>query len=175
MVLDTLTSSDRVELLELYARSVMLLDLGRCTEWADLFAPDAVVRCADARDPDARDPCAIQQFQGHDELLTLGRRLMSGEFDIALGSVAPPLRCRHLLSNITLFGEGPHHASAFAYVTVISIGGIEPPRWMASGYCDRLRKCPAGWRFENRRFDADGGAIAAFCAKQSLIAPTVTS
>jgi hypothetical protein len=39
MVLDALSISDRVNLLELYARSVMLIELGRPREWAELFAP----------------------------------------------------------------------------------------------------------------------------------------
>src|ERR1700730_11005621 len=50
-----------------------------------------------------------------------------------------------------------------------SVGGAEPPRWLASGiFRDRLRKCPVGWCFKSRRFDADGAAVAALCMERSL-------
>src|SRR6267154_464504 len=71
MEIDSLTPYDRVQLLEVYARSVMLLELGRCTEWADLFLPQALVRCAGASEQ------APVEFKGRDALLALGRRLMS--------------------------------------------------------------------------------------------------
>ena len=45
MWLDTLNTADRVNLLELYARSVMLIELGRAADWVDLFDPYALVRC----------------------------------------------------------------------------------------------------------------------------------
>jgi SnoaL-like protein len=156
MMLDSLTPYDRVQLLEVYARSVMLLELGRCAEWADLFLPQALVRC-----PGTGDNASVQ-FKGRDELLVLGRRLMLGEFDVAAGRLVPPLRCRHLLNNITLFGGEPQGASGYAFLTVTTVGGREPPRWLASGkYSDRLRRCAAGcWRFESRTFIPDTAASA---------------
>ena len=36
-----------------------------------------------------------------------------GEFEIAVGRLVPPLRCRQVLSNITLFGAEAGHASAY--------------------------------------------------------------
>ena len=151
MILDSLTALDRVQLLEVYARSVMLLDLGRCAEWADLFLPDALVRCT------CTDARASTQFKGREELLALGRRLMLGEFDLAVGRLVPPLRCRHLLSNITLFESERRGASGYAFLTVTTVGGPEPGRRLASGkYLDRLHKSAAGcWRFASRTFIAD--------------------
>jgi hypothetical protein len=156
MVLDSLTPYDRVQLLEVYARSVMLLELGRCAEWVDLFFPEALVRCAGAS---GQSPV---EFKGSTALLGLGQRLMRGEFDIAAGRIVPPLRCRHVLSNITLFGQEARRASGYAFLTVTTIGGREPPRWVASGrYSDTLFRCPAAcWRFESRTFIPDTAASA---------------
>ena len=166
MITEWLSTADRVQLLEVYARSVMLLELGRCTEWVDLFLPQALVRCAGAR---GQTPI---EFKGRDELLVLGRRLMCGEFDIAAGSNVPPLRCRNILSNITLFGNEARRAAGYAFLTVTTIGGREPPRWLASGaYSDRLFKCPAGsWRFESRMFIADGAEGAVLSANHAVTA-----
>src|SRR5436190_17246504 len=102
VVLDSLSAGDRAQLLELYARSIMLLELGRCADWGDLFAPGALVRCA------GNGGKAPIEFKGRDQLLALARRLIQGEFDLALGPLAPPLRCRHLLSSISLFGAEDH-------------------------------------------------------------------
>jgi hypothetical protein len=170
MVLESLTAYDRVQLLEIYARSVMLLELGRCAEWVDLFFPDARVRCAGGL---SQSPV---EFKGRNALLGLGQRLMRGEFDIAIGSLAPPMHYRHTLTNITLFGQESRHATGYAFLTVTTIGGAEPPRWLASGrYSDRLHKCPAGcWRFESRTFTPDA-AITACGADQPVTAPAVAA
>jgi hypothetical protein len=50
MVLDTLSVADRVNLLELYARSVMLIELGRIKEWSELFALEGWARCESPRE-----------------------------------------------------------------------------------------------------------------------------
>ena len=156
MDIDSLTPYDRVQLLEVYARSVMLLELGRCTEWADLFLPQAFLRCAGTSEE------APVEFKGRDSLVALSRRLMVGEFDVAAGRLTPPLRTRQALSNITLFGDGARHASGYAFVTVTTVGDAEPPRWLGAGkYSDRLHRCPAGrWRFESRTFIPDSAAAA---------------
>jgi hypothetical protein len=166
VILDSLTPYDRVQLLEVYARSVMLLELGRCAEWVDLFSPHAVIQC-----PGTGEHAGVQ-FKGREELLALGRRLVLGEFDVAVGRLVPPLRCRHLLSNITLFESERRGASGYAFVTVTTVGGPEPPRWLASGkYADRLHRCGSGcWQFESRTFTPDR-AIAAYSADQPLKAP----
>ncbi len=184
MWLDTLTASDRVNLLELYSRSIMLLELGRCHDWVDLFEPSARVRCsgpADSTRPaDGTHPAdrasaecsrVLRQFRGRAELLELARRMISGELDLAAGPLNPPVRCRHTLSNLSLFGEGVDGATGYAHLTVTSVGGAEPPRWLASGiYRDTLRKCGAGcWQFETRVLTAD--SLAACDAAQPAASP----
>src|SRR5262249_30083921 len=96
MWLDTLNTADRVNLLELYGRSVMLIELGRAEEWVTLFEPHALVRCTGGS----------RQFQGRAELLKIARRMIAGEFDLAAGVMTPPLHCRHTLTDISLFSHG---------------------------------------------------------------------
>jgi hypothetical protein len=128
-----------------------LAELGRCAECVDLFVRDARVSCGGTSEE------AAVEFKDRDALLDLGRRIMSGEFDVGAGRLVPPLRTRHVLSNITLFGEKTGHASGYSFLTVSTVGGTEAPRWLASGrYSDRLCRCSAGcWRFESRTFVSD--------------------
>ena len=146
MWLDTLSTADRVNLLELYARSVMLLELGRANEWVELFEPSALLRSGS------------QHFKGRAELLELGRRMIAGEFDLAAGPLTPPVRSRHTLSDLSLFGQGTDGATGFAHLTVSSSGGgAGAPRWLVTGmYSDKLRRCGGGcWQFESRVLTLD--------------------
>jgi hypothetical protein len=153
MVLDSLSGADRAQLHELYARSVMLLEFGRIDQWAELFEPQATLRCFHTKG----ESVVQHQFKGRDELLSLGLRIVNAQFDVALGAIESTSRCRHLLSNVCFFEEGLHGASGYAYVLVTSVSRTEP-RWLASGvYFDRLTKCGSGcWRFASRSFTADG-------------------
>ena len=139
MWLDTLNTADRVNLLELYGRSVMLLELGRAAEWADLFASHALLRC-----------CS-QQFKGRAELLNLARRMIEGEFDLAVGHLTAPARCRHTLSDVCLFASGEAGAEGFAHLNVFA-ADVSAPRLLFSGmYSDQLSRCGTGcWQFVSR-------------------------
>jgi SnoaL-like domain len=158
--LDTLNTADRVHLLELYGRSVILLELGRASEWVDLFAPHAVVRCGS------------RQFKERAELLNLARRTMAGEFDLALGPLTPPVHCRHTLSDVSLFADGVAGASGFAHLTISAVGDTGAPRWLASGmYSDKLSRCGSGcWRFDSRVLTS-GGAVTLQPAQQVSVVP----
>jgi len=147
--LDTLNTADRVNLLELYGRSVMLLELGRAADWVELFDPYALVRCAGG----------ARQFKGRTELLEFARQMIAGEFDLAAGVMTPPSHCRHTLTDISLFSDGATGgATGYAHLTVTAAGGAGSPRWLASGmYSDRLHRCGTGcWRFESRILRVDG-------------------
>jgi hypothetical protein len=153
MWLDTLNTADRVNLLELYGRSVMLIELGRAAEWVELFEPHALVRCARGS----------QQFKGRAELLGIARRMIAGEFDLAAGLLTPPSHCRHTLTDISLFSDGAQGmAKGYAHLAVTAAGDSGSPRWLASGmYTDRLRKCHGGcWLFECRVLTVDSTAPA---------------
>jgi hypothetical protein len=158
MVLDSLTTSDRVNLLELYARSVMLIELARCTEWAELFLPQGSIVCEAHSGPTGRS------FKGRDQLVELCRQMIAGEFDLTVGALTPPKCCRRVLSDISLFAHGQSAALGFAHLTVTSISGQEPPRWIASGlFRDLLNKSGSGcWRFENRTYVPEGAATRTF-------------
>lgn len=148
MWLDTLNTADRVNLLELYGRSVMLIELGRADEWVDLFEPYALVRSSDGS----------HQFKGRAELLKVARRMITGEFDLTVGPMAPPLHCRHTLTDISLFSDGVQgNAKGYAHLAVTAAGGAGAPRWLASGmYSDQLRRCGGGcWLFETRVLTVD--------------------
>jgi len=140
MWLDTLHTADRVNLLELYGRSVMLLELGRATEWVDLFASQALLRCGS------------QQFKGRADLLNLAQRMIEGEFDFAVGSLTAPARCRHTLSDVCLFASGEAGATGFAHLSVFAGDAVGTPRLLFSGmYSDQLSRCGTGcWQFVSR-------------------------
>jgi len=145
MVLDILTAADRVNLLELYARSSMLLDLGRCQEWTDLFEAGAVVRCSAGR-----------QFRGHDELLKLARDTVEGRCSLALVPMSSPVRCRHVLSNVSPFAEGNRKALGYAYLSVGRKGDLTARQVAAGVYFDQLWRSASGcWRFSSRLFTSD--------------------
>jgi hypothetical protein len=155
VVLDSLTADDRAQLQELYARSVVLLEFGRCKEWVTLFEPQAVLRCVQS----ASGPHVEYQFRGHEELRQVGERITRRQFDVAVGQPPPAGRLRHMISDVCLFREGTGHALGIAQVAVLLIGG-GAPRWYATGtYADRFTRCLSGcWRFASRCFTADGVA-----------------
>lgn len=157
MVLDTLSASDRVNLLELYSRSAMLLELARPEEWTELFEPLGAITVTTA---DAA-PSTLE-FRGRSELLALARRMTSGEYDLAAGLLSPRVKCHHTLANICLYSHG-RGAAGYAHLTVTCGGGSEPPRWLASGlYADQLTRCSSGcWRFRARTYVASSSLTAA--------------
>jgi hypothetical protein len=109
VVLDSLTASDRVNVLELYAGSVMLLELKRATEWAELFEPHAVLTCG-AGDAD-------KKIAGREQLLEVARRMIAGEFDVVAGVLAPTVRCRRVLTDISLYTDKRGgHAKGYAHL-----------------------------------------------------------
>ena len=155
MVLDSLSAGDRANLREVYARSAMLLDLGQCEAWADLFETHAIVRGTGGT-------AAASQFSGRPALLKLARDTFEGRFNLALGSLSPAVRCHHVLSNVCLYTDGTHHARAYAHLLVTTRGGHEAPRWLAAGiFSDRLSKCGSGcWRFQSRTLTLNGTGVA---------------
>jgi SnoaL-like domain len=161
VVLDSLSTADRVNLLELYARSVMLIELGRTREWAELFVPEGWATCESPLDESLKRP-----FKGRAQLLDLARQMAAGEFDLTTGRLTPVTRCRRVLTDISLFAEGSGSALGFAHLTVTSMATREPPRWIASGrYHDRLGRNASGCcQFNSRTFIADDCAAAVVSA-----------
>lgn len=156
MVLDSLTAADRANLVEVYARSAMLLDLGQCEAWADLFEARAVLRVLGPA-------AALGEFSGRTEFLKLARDTFEGRFNLALGPLSTPVRCHHILSNVCLYSDGAHIALGCAHLLVTTRGEPEPHRPLAAGiYSDQFFKCGAGcWRFQSRTLTLDGAGVAA--------------
>jgi hypothetical protein len=152
MVLDSLSGADRANLQELYARSVMLLDLGRSEEWVNLFDSRATLECVTP--PGNTAPI---RFTGREELLRLARNTIAGTFSLALGALDPPISCHHILSNICLYCDASRNVHGYAHLLVTSRSGTQPPRWLAAGILtDRLYKCASGcWLFASRSFSTD--------------------
>jgi hypothetical protein len=109
------------------------------------------------------DSVVNREFKGREELLRLGRQIVNGQLDIALGGSEPTARCRHLLSKVCLFEEGSRGVSGHAHLLVVSLRSSEP-RYLASGvYFDRLTKCGSNcWRYASRSFTADGVSAVEF-------------
>jgi hypothetical protein len=152
VIIDALSTGDRVHLLELYARAEVLLELGHFKEWASLFEPQATVRCVRSG-----DALVIEEaFSGRDEIIKLGQRICLGQFDLGAGELVPPSRCRRFVSNISLSKDGMGRASGRALLAAIAIGTSDP-RWISSGmYSDQLTKSASGcWRFASRNFARD--------------------
>ena len=155
MVLDTLTTADRVNLLELYARSVMLLELGRCADWAALFELHAVLECT----PATGQP---QTFKGHDALVGLARRMIAGDFDLAMGNLDAAFSLRRHLTDVALFGQGSGHALGYAHLSLISADEARPSILGAGVFSDHLTRGSVGcWRFASRTFVANGAHASA--------------
>jgi hypothetical protein len=154
-----LSAGDRVQIHELYARSVMLLELGRGSDWVALFTPLAMLRCG----------LSGEEYRGREALLKLAKHLTGGDFDVALGEVSTPLPRRHHLSNVTIFESSPGHAASHAFVTVTEIADSETPRRLASGrWDDQLAKCSTGcWQFTSRIFIPDRAPATAIPKTQA--------
>jgi hypothetical protein len=153
--MDSITAADRVHLLEVYARSVMLLELEDFTRWAGLFVPSVVVERVAA--PHGSGDSSFQ-CRGRDALLAL---VAGGEFDVALGRSV--VRYRHVVHSICLFGDAPRDVRGYAQVTLVPCGvggggGLDLSRgWVTGRYSDHLHKSMCGsWQFVSRSFAADG-------------------
>lgn len=125
-----LSTEDRLELADLYARYSWAFDEGRAGEWAALFAPDgAFVMPGRAK------------LTGHDELRAFAARMHGQNAGI-----------RHLVSGLTIEpgGEG---ARGRAYVVVLVPAEGSGFRALTQGsYDDRFVSRPEGWRFQTRTF-----------------------
>jgi hypothetical protein len=84
--------------------------------------------------------------------------MIAGDFDLAVGSLIPRARCRHSLSDVSLFADRAEGASGFAHLNVVALSDVGAPHWLASGtFSDKLSKCGAGcWRFDSRVLTVDG-------------------
>ncbi|MGH7815339.1 MAG: nuclear transport factor 2 family protein [Candidatus Binataceae bacterium] len=124
------TIQDREELRELYARYCLAIDNGRYDEWIDCFTDDGVFesprfgRCA------GRD--GLREFcERHKESLG-GARVL------------------HIVTNLSFEIDGDT-ASGTCYLLYHHCKEGRMQQEAVGHYTDRLRKTPAGWRFQSRQ------------------------
>lgn len=128
----SLTSADRMEIHELYARCALAFDSGEAEGFASLFTSDGTFGVA------GHDP-----FRGRDQLVAYVKR----RFEEAPGM-------SHHVSNVVI-DETPDGAMGHAYGMIL---GTEPDGRVSvrnlGTYADRLVRAESGWRFASRSFEA---------------------
>ena len=126
---DAFTAQDYVEIQQLYAKYAQTLDLGDAEGWADTFTADGV----------------FGETVGHAALKTFAEGFF-GNFDGA---------ARHWNSQliVTPTAEG---ADGGCYLLLVDTRTQPAGLTVAGIYADKLVKTPAGWRFQERVFTADG-------------------
>ena len=123
------TAQDYVEIQQLYAKYAQTLDLGDAQGWADTFTADGV----------------FGEAVGHTALKAFAEGFF-GNFDGA---------ARHWNSQliVTPTAEG---ADGGCYLLLVDTRTQPAGLTVAGIYEDKLVKTPAGWRFQERMFTADG-------------------
>lgn len=126
---DAFTAQDYVEIQQLYAKYAQTLDLGDAQGWADTFTADGI----------------FGETVGHAALKTFAEGFF-GNFDGA---------ARHWNSQliVTPTAEG---ADGGCYLLLVDTRTQPAGLTVAGIYADKLVKTPAGWRFQERVFTADG-------------------
>ena len=134
----TISSEDRLEIQELYARYCHSADLCDGEEWADCFIEDGVFA-------PSLGPEAGQTYRGRKELAAF----ISAPHRI-------PLENRHWNTALTLDRAGDD-ISAVCYAFLLRVAGADAPEILGSViYRDRLTKEGGAWKFKERRPRKDG-------------------
>ena len=130
---DAFTAQDYVEIQQLYAQYAQTLDLGDAEGWAATFTADGV----------------FGETVGHAALKAFAEGFFSN-FDGA---------ARHWNSQliVTPTAEG---ADGGCYLLLVDTRTQPAGLTVAGIYADKLVKTPAGWRFQERVFTADGATGA---------------
>jgi 3-phenylpropionate/cinnamic acid dioxygenase small subunit len=132
----SITTRDREEIVDLYARYAYLVDNGDYQSWAECYTPTGALHI----------PAIGMKAQGPDELIEFA------------GAQASRLKgaMRHLFFNVLVDTDGDR-VRGRAYILLVSGGwGRHAPVIDTSGrYEDELEKLPAGWRFAQRTLVLD--------------------
>lgn len=126
----TLSTEDRLEIQELYARYNHAIDSGQGAAWAATFTPDGVFDSGQGTMSGAE---ALQKF---------------GD------GFASRMKARHWVNNLVL-DEAPGGARGSCYLVLYNLGGEKPAILTTAIYNDELTKTSGGWRFATRRVKPD--------------------
>jgi hypothetical protein len=125
-----LSTEDRLDIQELYARYNHAIDSGNGDAWAATFTPDGIFESAQG----------IQT--GSDSL----KQFASG--------FASRLKGRHWINNLVV-DEAPGGAKGSCYLVLYNLGGEKPSILTTAIYNDQLTKTAGGWRFSKRVVKGD--------------------
>ncbi len=137
----TLSTQDRLEIHELYARYCHYFDAGEADRWAELYTPNATFVA------EATGTAPARELRGTAELAALVR---NGHQD-----AYAKRRIRHEITNIVVEGTETG-ARGNAYWMVVRVGDNQPPQVTITGrYVDELVRGADGWRFQSKRILRD--------------------
>lgn len=125
-----LSSEDRLEIQELYARYNHAIDSGNGDAWAATFTPDGTFKSGPA------------DFAGTDALAKFG------------ASLVERMKPRHWTNNLVI-DEAPDGAKGSCYLLLYNLGGEKPAIATSGIYRDELKKTADGWRFTARTVHPD--------------------
>ena len=143
-----LSTQDRLDILDLYARQAWALDTGDVDGYVDVFAPDAVLDLAN-------------KHQGHAAIRRFAEAFWANDVGV-MGS-------QHHVDQVVLEGDG-ERATARAYVTrTYRMSGRGRnnilPIWQGY-YADTLVKVDGRWRIQQQVGRAWEGAVLEQVAKR---------
>ena len=125
-----LSTEDRLDIQQLYARYNHAIDSGDGAGWAATFTPDGTFKSGPI---DLAGTEALAQFGG---------------------SLAARMKPRHWTNNLVI-DEAPGGAKGSCYLMLHNLSGEKPAVAATGIYRDELAKTPDGWRFKARMVQPD--------------------
>jgi hypothetical protein len=125
-----LSTEDRLDIQDLYARYNHAIDSGNGDAWAATFTPDGVFESAQGTQTGSE---SLKQFAS---------------------GFASRLKGRHWINNLVM-DEAPGGANGSCYLVLYNLGGEKPSILATAIYNDELTKTASGWRFAKRVVNGD--------------------
>jgi len=138
----SLAVTDRLEILDLYARYNHTVDAGDLEAWVRCFTADGTVEAPPAG-------AAHRGAEALKEFATRFRRRTEG-------------RAHHVTSDVELWADGAEvHGRASLLMILAASAPAAPAILISARYADRLRRTADGWRFAHRLLIDDATREAA--------------
>jgi hypothetical protein len=126
----TLSTEDRLDIQELYARYNHAIDSGNGAAWAATFTADGTFKSGP------------MDFAGAEALTKFG------------SSLTDRMKPRHWTNNLVV-DEAANGATGSCYLVLYNLGGEKPAIATTGIYRDELTKTVGGWRFSARTVHPD--------------------